>query len=99
MAHTHGILGLKLHIQSYCPWVFHETLEIAETLQGTGFRSAAKEDNSNDISPEMTSVTVQDIKLFVYLLLWGKHLYTVRKEIRPPKNLENIIMKKRNLKI
>jgi hypothetical protein len=33
-----GFEGLKLHIQRYCPWVFHETLEIAETLQGTGFR-------------------------------------------------------------
>jgi hypothetical protein len=88
-----------LHIQSYCPWVFDETLEIAETLQGTGFRSAAKEDNGNDISAEMTSVTVQDIKLFVYLLLWRKHFYTVRKEIRLPKYLENIFMKKRNLKM
>ncbi len=88
-----------MHIQPTCPWVSHETLEIAETLQGTGFRSAAKEDNCNDISAEMTSVTVQDIKLFVYLLLWRKHLYTVRKEIRLPKSLENIFMKKRNLKI
>jgi hypothetical protein len=67
-------------------------LEIAETLQGTGFRSAAKEDNGNDVSAEMTtSVTVQEIKLFVYLLLWRKLHTQLEKKLGFPKILKTFL--------